>query len=162
LVDITLGIQPAVMAQIEYGKELAHSGAITEAMNAFDIAIVISPTLNITNTLSMEDWLQVCVKGIEDEIASVVLPACERAVEVAPVAESRFLRGLARAFTGSAEGVIEDLEFVLAQSKEENIPDEIVTIIEEALIDLQAGKDPVLIVNDMLEKLGVRQTNNDG
>ena len=61
-----------------------------------------------------DDFLNgsVCFAGSTDQFASVVLPACERAITLNPyIGDYYDSRGLARALTGNRQGAIADFKF---------------------------------------------------
>ena len=65
-----------------------------------------------------DSWNNVCWDGSLDGAASAVMPACERAVALAPEDGGiRDSRGLARALTGDLKGAIEDFEFFVKQAE---------------------------------------------
>ncbi|WP_373528367.1 tetratricopeptide repeat protein [Nostoc sp.] len=71
--------------------------------------------------------------------AADVLPACEKAVALAPKnGNIRDSRGLARALTGNTQGAIEDFEAFIAQTEDENYKAQ----RQRWVKDLRAGKNP--------------------
>ena len=82
--DPSLDIEPKVVAQVELGRGLSSRSAYTEAMTVFATLQTISPTFAITTALSANEWNGICWNGSLAGVADAVLPACERAVALAP------------------------------------------------------------------------------
>ncbi|WP_306558131.1 tetratricopeptide repeat protein [Nostoc sp. 'Peltigera malacea cyanobiont' DB3992] len=63
-------------------------------------------------------WNTLCWGGSLQKQAADVLPACDKAVALAPEdSRIRDSRGLARALTGDTQGAIEDFEAYIAQAQ---------------------------------------------
>lgn len=86
-----------------------------------------------------------CWYGTLDGFAAVVMPACERAVQLVPAdnplmaAQVRDSRGVARALTGNLRGAAEDFTFFLAHWKE---GDDLRVRRLAWLDSLKAGRNP--------------------
>jgi WD40 repeat protein len=86
-----------------------------------------------------------CWLGSVDGFATLVMPACERAVAVAPadrVAGERDSRGLARALTGNTAGAIEDFQAFVDWSKSHDLYDSMGKEREGWIASLRQGKNP--------------------
>jgi WD40 repeat protein len=151
--DPSLPIEPALLAQIEWGNELLASGAYTEGLAALSVAQTISPTFDITNTLPARNrvgapyyravWNTVCWNGSLDGAAAAVMPACERAVALAPAdGWIRDSRGLARALTGDLEGATEDFEFAVQWAEETGYDPAFIESRTAWIEALRAGENP--------------------
>ena len=144
--DPSLPIEPALLAQIEWGKELLASGAYTEGLAALAAAQTISPTVDITNTLpanGVPSWNAVCWDGSLAGVAAEVMPACERAVALAPEDGGiRDSRGLARALTGDLEGARKDFEFAVQWAEETDYDAAFIESRTAWIAALRAGKNP--------------------
>jgi tetratricopeptide (TPR) repeat protein len=153
--DPSLTLDPRLAAQVEWGTGLVASGRYTEAMAALDAALLISPTLDITATLTADAWNSVCRWGSLSGAAAEVLPACERAVALAPEdGGTRDSRGLARALTGDTQGAIEDFAFAVQWAEEGNEDESFIASRQAWIADLKAGKDPATIFTPaVLEEL---------
>jgi len=138
--------EPPVKAQIEYGRALYDKHAFAQAMQAVTVAQNISPTLDVTSTLSAYQWSELCRGGSLVGVATVVMPACERAVVLSPqdglVYDSR---GLARALTGDLAGAANDFVFYTAWAKENSDITQAETVAKRDawIIALHAGYNPV-------------------
>jgi hypothetical protein len=88
-----------------------------------------------------------CWYGATDgpHFAEIVLPACERAVELASEVDRGFYqdsRGLARALTGDISGAIEDFELFLEWSKDRDWLGDLAAKREVWVDELKAGENP--------------------
>jgi tetratricopeptide (TPR) repeat protein len=141
--DPSLPIVPALLAQIELGKALLASDAYTEGLAALTFAQTISPTVDITTTLWAEDWNVICWDGSLDGLAAEVMPACERAVVLAPDdGGKRDSRGLARALAGDMAGAIEDFEFAVKSTEAPDLGAGFVESRTAWIAKLKAGENP--------------------
>ena len=143
--DPSLPIEPALLAQIEWGKGLLASGAYTEGLAALVAAQTISPTVDITNTLpaGKDSWNAVCWEGSLAGVAAEVMPACEWAVALAPEdGNIRNSRGLARALTGDLEGARKDFEFAVQWAEETGYDAAFIESRTAWIEALRAGKNP--------------------
>jgi hypothetical protein len=144
--DPSLPIAPALLAKIEWGKELFASGAYTEGMVALASTQTVSPTVEITSTLpakGKDSWNNVCWDGSLDGAASAVMPACERAVTLAPEDGGiRDSRGLARALTDDLEGARRDFEFAVQWAKETGYDEAFIESRTVWIAALKAGNSP--------------------
>ncbi len=118
-------------------RELAAAGDREQAAKAYENATALAVA---TPNAALNS--EICASGVDDTFAQIVLPACERAVELAPGDSGvRDRRGLARALTGDAPGAIADFASVAARAEEGGDP----ALIEErqewmaALLD---GRNP--------------------
>jgi hypothetical protein len=88
---------------------------------------------------------QVCWFGSIGGFAKIVLPACERAVNLAPEAERamcRDSRGLARALTGDYAGALEDFRAFVEWSRANDAYERYGAKREAWIADLEAGGNP--------------------
>jgi hypothetical protein len=86
---------------------LARSGDTAGAATIFAQAVQLAVKTDDANLNN-----QICWTGSIDRMAKIVLPACERAVELAPTDyKIRDSRGLGRALTGDYQGAIEDFSY---------------------------------------------------
>jgi len=116
-----------------------------EGIVALANAQVISPTIDITTTLPVSDWNQVCRHGALASVATEVMPACARAVALAPEhGDYRDSRGLALALTGDVPGAIEDFRFFVAWAKTTG-QGRNVDWREEWIARLEAGESPAVV-----------------
>lgn len=94
----------------------------------------------------------VCWQGSLEGVAGRVLPACERAVELAPAdGNLRDSRALARALTGDRAGAIADFESYVAWARTSGSAKESIARRVEWVRALSEGRDP--FDRDTLEKL---------
>jgi hypothetical protein len=88
----------------------------------------------------------VCLVGTIKGFGRVVLPACERAVQLAPdQIPYRSTRGLARAFAGDIEGAIQDFQAYVDWSQRNGLYDEFGSKRTNWIEALQAGRNPFTI-----------------
>ena len=100
---------PVPCEVIEYELERAHSLASDGAPSARGAYSKVAEWSTETDDPAVND--RVARLGCLDGFAEVVLPACERAVELDPVnADYRFLRGIARALVNDSRGAIQDFD----------------------------------------------------
>ncbi|WP_374108372.1 tetratricopeptide repeat protein [Nostoc sp. XA010] len=86
-----------------------------------------------------DSWNAICWDGSLQKQAADVLPACEKAVALAPKdSNNRDSRGLARALTGNYQGAIEDFEAFIAQTEDKDYKAQ----RQRWVKDLRAGKNP--------------------
>jgi tetratricopeptide (TPR) repeat protein len=84
-----------------------------EAVAAYTKAITLDPNVKI----SSDSLNGLCWDGSLNGFAKAVLPACEKAVALAPQdVMIRDSRGLARGLTGNTKGAIEDFQAFIAQT----------------------------------------------
>ena len=105
-------MEPLVAAQerMEQGWRAATQGRIKDALDAFDSAPSLHPSVEI----AAGDWNWVCWQGGLWNQPERVVHACNRAVELDPDhREYRDSRGLVRALLGDYDGAIEDFDFFL-------------------------------------------------
>ena len=141
--DPSLEIEPKVVAQVELGRGLSSRSAYTEALTAFATLQTISPTFAITTVVSADEWSGICWNGSLAGAADAMLPACERAVALAPEdGNIHDSRGLARALMGNTRGAIEDFEFAVQWTKETGYAEEYITSRQAWIAALKAGKNP--------------------
>jgi tetratricopeptide (TPR) repeat protein len=86
----------------------------------------------------------ICWDGSLDRFAELVMPACERAVALAPqdgaVVDSR---GLARALTGNFPGAVKDFKFFVQWAQETRYPyPDRIAMREDWIPALEAGQNP--------------------
>jgi tetratricopeptide (TPR) repeat protein len=124
------------LALVREGQDLVQSGSVTEAVARYTTAQRRSNKLRIT----APSWNTLCWWGGLWNQAAEVVPACDRAVELAPDnANIKDSRGFVRALTGDLEGAIQDFEaFVESSSDAETVAK------RQAWIEaLRAGQQPV-------------------
>jgi tetratricopeptide (TPR) repeat protein len=88
----------------------------------------------------------ICQFGGTDGLAEVVLPACDRAVELEPYNEThRDSRGIARALSGDYAGAIEDFAFAIDQWREKDSERFESRILERGawIAELEQGHNPI-------------------
>ncbi len=102
------------LSLVHEGQELVRSGSVADAVSRYTAAQRRSAKLVITAPA----WNTLCYWGGLWNSATAVMPACDRAVALAPDnANIKDSRGIVRALTGDAEGAIQDFEtFVAATS----------------------------------------------
>ncbi|MBG1257787.1 ribosome assembly protein 4, partial [Nostoc sp. BAE] len=116
-----------------------------EALAAYTEALKFDPKAEIP----ADSWNTLCRDGSLQKQAADVLPACEKAVTLAPEnGNIRDRRGLARALTGNIQGAIEDFEAFIAQTDDKDIKAQ----RQRWVKDLRAGKNP--FTDAELKKLG--------
>jgi hypothetical protein len=94
----------------------------------------------------------VCLVGTTKGFATVVLPACEKAVQLAPdKIPYRSTRGLARAFSGDIEGAIQDFQAYVDWSHQNGLYDQFGSKRTNWIEALQEGRNP--FTSDVLEGL---------
>ncbi len=127
---------------IDEADERALAGAHADAERLFAQASHLAPD---TKDPRVNNYL--CWKGSTNRFAPMVLPACERAVALAPEEGNyRDSRGLARALTGNRAGAIED--FTVALELINSLPDHggydaaFLGQREAWIAALKGGKDP--------------------
>jgi WD40 repeat protein len=87
---------------------------------------------------------EICRDGSLDGFAEVVLPSCDRAVELAPGNELyAHSRGMARALTGDYPGAIEDFERFLTWAREAGMQDWLIRESEAWIAELREGRNPI-------------------
>ena len=85
----------------------------------------------------------VCWLGSVHGYAAVVMPACERAVELGPGdGVYRDSRGLARALTGDPRGALEDFRAFVEWSRTTAALEEFRPKRERFIAELEAGRNP--------------------
>lgn len=85
----------------------------------------------------------VCLRGAAAGFAAAVMPACDRAVGIAPHASpTRSARALARMALDDLEGAIEDLEYVARDARIRNRPEEVEQHVDMIEL-LKSGRNPL-------------------
>jgi len=136
--------QLVAAAKVEEGKQLARDSKIDKSIQAFNKALERDPNLEI----SARDWGVLCWFGSLHRRAEDVMFACQKAVSLAPDNEViRDSRGLARALTGDIQGAIDDFQFYVNRTYNEERKSQVQGWIEQ----LQAGDDP--FTDEVLEEL---------
>ncbi|UCC83772.1 MAG: ankyrin repeat domain-containing protein [Gemmatimonadota bacterium] len=155
--DVTLLLQEAgasysePLAMAIEGEHLALQGHITQALEAYSEAQALDATLAIPAS----SWSRLCLYGSSWGSAADVMPACERAVALAPADEAgrfRQVRGIAKALTGDSEAAIADLESFAAWTRFEYSRAE----TEGWIGALRAGENP--FTQEVLDHLRRRWT----
>jgi WD40 repeat protein len=122
------------------GDALAQAGQKQPAAQAFEQAVKLAQETN-SDVLNN----QLCWFGSLDGLAEVVLPACERAIELAPddkIGFYRDSRGLAFALLKEYDQAIADFEAFVKWSKERNLYERLRLKREEWIKELKAGRNP--------------------
>jgi len=120
---------------VEQGKKLAREGKITEAIGKYQEAQQMDSELII----SAEQWNALCWNGSLYGQAAKVMDACEKAVALAPKNRGiRDSRALARALTDNIQGAIEDYQFAIEKSDQEEYKSK----AQGWLDALQKGENP--------------------
>ncbi|MEH1925926.1 tetratricopeptide repeat protein [Nostoc sp.] len=120
---------------IDEGYSRLQEKKFKEAIAAYTAALKFDPKVEIPTT----DWNTLCWRGSLQKQAADVLPACDKAVALAPEdGNIRDRRGLARALTGDTQGAITDFEAYIAQTQDKESKAQ----RQRWVKDLQAGKNP--------------------
>ena len=123
--------------------ELSERGAYREAMQRLAEIDVASPGVAITSTLSAEDWNRLCWDGALAGQVEAVMPACARAVSLAPDDGGiRDSRGLARALTGDSAGAIADFAAAVQWAQTTGYGQDFVDQRQAWIDALKAGTNP--------------------
>jgi hypothetical protein len=94
----------------------------------------------------------VCLVGTIKGFGRIVLPACERAVQLAPdQIPYRSTRGLARAFAGDIQGAIQDFQAYVDWSRQNGLYDQFGSKRDAWITALQGGRNPFTV--DILTNL---------
>ena len=124
-------------------QELSATNVYGEAMQKLADLESANPGIAITTTLAAEDWNRLCWHGALAGETAAVLPACERAVALAPDDGGiRDSRGLARALTGDVAGAVADFEFAVQWAQEAGFGQDFVETRQAWIDALKAGKNP--------------------
>ncbi|HET91581.1 MAG TPA: hypothetical protein ENN99_12715 [Chloroflexi bacterium] len=129
-----------VEERISQAGFLARSG---DTRGASDLYEDVMRLLDGTDNGYLYDLI--CRMGSVDGLTDVVLPACERAVELEHDNELyRDNRGLARALTGNYAGAVEDFTFVVEFWREKDLPQYRSFILDREtwIAELEAGRNP--------------------
>ncbi|MEH2316851.1 MAG: ribosome assembly protein 4, partial [Nostoc sp.] len=130
---------------VDEGKSRLEEKKFKEALADYTEALKFDPKVEIP----ADSWNSLCRQGSLQKQAADVLPACEKAVALAPEdSNNRDSRGLARALTGNYQGAIKDFEAYIAQTEDKNIKAQRQCWVK----DLRAGKNP--FTDAELKKLG--------
>ena len=120
---------------VKEGEKLAKKGKIDEAIAKYQKAQQMDSHLDI----SARQWNTLCRDGSLSGHAAKVMEYCEKAVTIAPKNRRiRESRALARALTGNIQGAIEDFQFVIEESDDEELKSK----VQGWLDSLQKGKNP--------------------
>ncbi|MDZ7955913.1 MAG: ribosome assembly protein 4, partial [Nostoc sp. DedQUE09] len=120
---------------IDEGNSRLQEKKFKEALADYTAALKLDPKVEIT----ADSWNSLCWDGSLQKKAADVLPACEKAVALAPKdGNIRNSRGLARALTGNIQGAIEDFETYIAQTDNKDSKAQ----RQRWVKDLRAGKNP--------------------
>ena len=122
--DSTLTFEPEIKAKklfatalVKQGQQLAKKGQIEKAIAHYQQAQQVDANLEISDW----QWNSLCRYGSVYGHAAKVMAACEKAVELSPeTASIRDSRALARAFTGNIQGAIEDFQFAIETSDDDD------------------------------------------
>ncbi|BDI14532.1 hypothetical protein ANSO36C_03340 [Nostoc cf. commune SO-36] len=130
-----LANQDKVEHLVDEGNSRLQEKKFKEALAAYTEALKLDPKVEIT----ADSWNSLCWDGSLQKQAADVLPACEKAVTLAPEdGNNRDSRGLARALTGNYQGAIEDFEAYIAQTDDKDSKAQ----RQRWVKDLRAGKNP--------------------
>ncbi len=120
---------------VDEGNNRLQEKKFKEALAAYTAALKFDPKVQIP----AYSWNAICWDGSLQKQAADVLPACEKAVAVAPEdGNIRDSRGLAKALTGNTQGAIEDFEAYIAQTQNKDSKAQ----RQRWVKDLRAGKNP--------------------
>jgi WD40 repeat protein len=135
--------QLAIANTVAEIRILAGQGAYGEAMQILAGLEQADPGLAITATLSAVQWNSLCWDGALAGQAQAVLPACDRAVSLAP-ADGGILdsRGLARALAGDGAGAIQDFELAVQWAEETGYDAAFIASRTAWIAALRAGENP--------------------
>ena len=126
---------PRVLAQAD---AYALAGDAEQAAAAFAKAVELGEETN-----SVDDNWNACWFGALDGAASIVLPACERAVVLAADPDTAIeTRGLVRALTGDYRGAAEDFERFVGRAQELGIASSLIDKRIVWIAELRAGRNP--------------------
>jgi tetratricopeptide (TPR) repeat protein len=124
---------------IEGSQDLLKDGEIIGVLKSYEEA----QSLDTELVISAKQWNALCWYGSLWNHSTDVMPACERAVELAPeegwIVDSR---GVARALTGDNQGAIEDFQFYIQWAQENDRTEEDIRQREEWIAELEAGRNP--------------------
>ncbi|MEH2274989.1 MAG: ribosome assembly protein 4, partial [Nostoc sp.] len=143
--DTNLKFEPQVKAQefvnkgkaersVAEGNSRLEESKFKEALAAYTEALKFDPKVEIP----ADSWNTLCRNGSLQKQAADVLPACDKAVALAPDGSTRDSRGLARALTGDTQGAITDFEAYIAQPGDKDSKAQ----RQRWVKDLRAGKNP--------------------
>lgn len=131
--------EPALNA-LEDAENAAAEGNSQKAAQLYTTAVQLASQIDSANANN-----NICWNGSLDGFAQIVLPACERAVNLSPDDMAlRDSRGLARALTGNKTGAIEDFTAFIewAKTQEETRYTEYAAEREQWIATLKAGGSP--------------------
>lgn len=117
------------------GNKYMKQGKIKQAVIAYINAQNLDPKVDI----SADAWRELCLQGSLKKQAADVIPACEKAVQLATNNQKiRVVRGVARALTRNKQGAIEDFEAYIAatDSKTGKLK------VRRWIKDLRTGRNP--------------------
>ena len=141
---LTCPDEPASVSGIAQISALAHArvndGKSDEAISILQTALEWILPLNDDTTNNSLCWF-----GSLDGFAAEVMPACERAVALAPesrLAGMRDSRGLALALTGKTDEAIPDFQALVDWCKQNGCYDTDGSQREQWIADLKSGKNP--------------------
>ncbi|MBD2560947.1 ribosome assembly protein 4 [Nostoc linckia FACHB-391] len=124
-----------VERSVDEGNSRLEEKKFKEALAAYTAALKLDPKVEI----AADSWNTLCWDGSLQKQAAEMLPACEKAVALAPKDSNiRDSRGLARALTGNTKGAIEDFEAYIAQTEDKDSKAQ----RQRWVKDLRAGKNP--------------------
>lgn len=133
---------PSVSAEVAIASP-AEQGERAPATAEAAAAKIEEAVRLVVQSGSPEDNNAMCWKGSIGGRAHVVLPACERAVELAPDNGSyRDSRGLARALTGDRHSAVEDFRFFVEWARQHGLYERYGPKREAWIAALEAGRDP--------------------
>jgi len=141
-----LPINPSVIAEtIVQAQNFVVSGDTETAYSTYESAIQWAAETDEMYHAALN--ADICWSASLYGFVELVLPTCERAVELMPDSdETRDARGLARALTGDYEGAIEDLQFAVQRWQENANEDEsyedAISERQDWLTELEAGRNP--------------------
>ncbi|MCP4544057.1 MAG: hypothetical protein GY832_43655 [Chloroflexi bacterium] len=126
-----------IKAKIDQAEAFALFGSSEVASRAYERAIEWTSDISDGNL-----YETVCRSASLHGFAELVLPVCERAVELMP--SSRDSRGLARALTGDVMGAIEDFTSAVEQWQEAGAEEyaQFISDRESWIAQLAAGENP--------------------
>ncbi|BAU05194.1 WD-40 repeat-containing protein [Fischerella sp. NIES-3754] len=132
--DTQIGRLAAPVLMYE-GNKYMKEGKIKQAVIAYINAQNLEPKVDI----SADGWRELCLQGSLKKQAADVIPACEKAVQLAANNQKiRVVRGVARALTRNKQGAIEDFEAYIAATDSKTGKSKVRRWIK----DLRTGRNP--------------------
>jgi hypothetical protein len=133
--------QPVDISVVEQMLEMAKAAARGHQATALELYKETADRAIETDASTLNN--KVCWFGILDGYARIVLPACDRAVSLAPeYAGWRDTRAIARSLTGDTTRAIEDLQLFVQSAQSNDDLSQYVPTRKHWLDELVAGRNP--------------------